>query len=381
MWHVPIFRASVQQISQTLSLIFLFRKRHFSWLLVLNQANCAFSSESVQKNTGNIVPTMVEESVKPNINHGLLLYHNQYSFYSQKVVMALHEKNLLFESRLIDLTKSEQYEHWFLQINSRGEVPVLQDSGKIIPDSGRIIDYLEDNFSNGDTPRLIPMDQGPQVRQKIIYFRNLIENLNGNVLTVGSLLHPEVVTGSRKIPFIGPVCNQLLNAENSSAANLRKVAEENPESKDILLEKAANQEAKHEKLLNKDEFMKILMVTDNMFDEVEKELSQHTGDIKNWWLCTDRFTVADIALTILLERLNQIGLENRFWANGVRPHVEEYYRRVQERESYKNTIPTTFMFIKTVFISQAPLIIGVSIAAVVAVIVGGWFVVKKIIYK
>lgn len=63
--------------------------------------------------------------------------------------MALHEKNLPFESRVINLASNEQYEPWFLLLNPKGEVPVLQDTGKIIPDSTRIIDYLEDNFSNG----------------------------------------------------------------------------------------------------------------------------------------------------------------------------------------------------------------------------------------
>lgn len=63
--------------------------------------------------------------------------------------MALYEKNLPFESHLINLVKEAQYEPWFLKLNPRGEVPVLQDTGKIIPDSVRIIDYLEDNFSNG----------------------------------------------------------------------------------------------------------------------------------------------------------------------------------------------------------------------------------------
>lgn len=64
--------------------------------------------------------------------------------------MALHEKSLPFESHLIDIVKGVQYEPWFLQINPSGEVPVLQDTGKVIPDSNRIIDYLEDNFSNGE---------------------------------------------------------------------------------------------------------------------------------------------------------------------------------------------------------------------------------------
>lgn len=63
--------------------------------------------------------------------------------------MALYEKNLPFESQVVNIQKGEQYESWFLKLNPRGEVPVLQDTGKIIPDSARIIDYLEDNFSNG----------------------------------------------------------------------------------------------------------------------------------------------------------------------------------------------------------------------------------------
>lgn len=64
--------------------------------------------------------------------------------------MALHEKRLNFESIIVNIMKGAQYERWFLRVNPRGEVPVLQDDAKIIPDSNRIIDYLEDNFSNGE---------------------------------------------------------------------------------------------------------------------------------------------------------------------------------------------------------------------------------------
>lgn len=63
--------------------------------------------------------------------------------------MALHEKNIPFTLKLVDVTKEEQYEPWFLKINPMGSVPVLKDGIKYIPDSKRIIGYLEDNFSNG----------------------------------------------------------------------------------------------------------------------------------------------------------------------------------------------------------------------------------------
>lgn len=63
--------------------------------------------------------------------------------------MAMIEKKLPYKLHEVDITKGEQYQPWFLEINPRGEVPVLVDGVKTIPDSARIIDYLEDNFSNG----------------------------------------------------------------------------------------------------------------------------------------------------------------------------------------------------------------------------------------
>lgn len=63
--------------------------------------------------------------------------------------MALYEKRVPFKSRVVSLPTREQYEPWFLRLNPSGEVPVLTDGVKIIPDSVRIVEYLEDNFSNG----------------------------------------------------------------------------------------------------------------------------------------------------------------------------------------------------------------------------------------
>ncbi|KAH1010467.1 hypothetical protein HUJ05_004756 [Dendroctonus ponderosae] len=349
--------ASLEKITRTLPLILLLRQPDFSVSCSNKQAYCdrdKGSEENCWKTHSQVAEySTAGEMAAPK---GLLLYYNEYSFYSQKVVLALHEKKLPFETHDIDLN-GEQYKPWFLQINPRGEVPVLQDSGKIIPDSARIIDYLEDNFSNGHSPRLIPMDQGGEVRQKITYFRGIIDKINGNVLTIGSLLHPELATGSKKVPFIGPVRKQLVNADKDSAKNLRKYAEDNPGAREMLLEKAENQEKKHEKMLNKEEFVAILKEADKLFDEVEAQLAQH-ADKTNWWLCTDEFTVADVSLTILLVRVNQIGMEPYFWTNGKRPHVEQYFMRVQERDSYKKTIPTAFSLVKTVFKTQMPLIIG-----------------------
>lgn len=90
--------------------------------------------------------------------------------------------------------------------------------------------------------------------------------------------------------------------------------------------------------------------------------------------------MADIALTILLERLNQLGYESRFWKDGKRPNIEKYYARVKQRDSYKKTIPTTLFHVKMFLITyQKPLIIGlgIGVAAAIAIIIGGIYLSTK----
>ncbi|XP_066991991.2 ganglioside-induced differentiation-associated protein 1 [Anabrus simplex] len=319
-------------------------------------------------------PEVSQTSTDNGKGNGLLLYYHQYSFYSQKVVMALHEKKLPFKSHIVNLTKGEQFQPWFLQINPRGEVPVLKDGFKVIPDSSRILEYLEDNFSNGDAPRLIPLDQGPEVKQKVLHFRTIIDQLPTGVITMGSFFHPEFCQNP-KPPFIRPVIKLLQAAEINSSANLRKHAENNREFRDVLLQKAKIQDVRHEKLLIKEEFKKVLDQVSSVLGEVEDELASHKeGD---WWLCSDRFTVADIALTILLDRLYRLGLDNYFWGSGKKPHVSNYYRRVQLRDSFKKAVPSTLFHLKTLFQMQTPLIIGIGVVAALAVILGGIFYFKK----
>lgn len=68
--------------------------------------------------------------------------------YSQ-ILIALYEKQIPFHAQIVDVTKGEQYSPWFLELNPRGEVPVLQNGVQIIPESSRILSYLEDHFNDG----------------------------------------------------------------------------------------------------------------------------------------------------------------------------------------------------------------------------------------
>lgn len=65
-------------------------------------------------------------------------------------------------------------------------------------------------------------------------------------------------------------------AERNSSKMLREYAMKYEESREMLLQKAAEQDKKHTKIINLDEYMSLLVQVDNVLTEVEEELTKHT---------------------------------------------------------------------------------------------------------
>lgn len=67
------------------------------------------------------------------------------------------------------------------------------------------------------------MDQGPEIRQKVTRFRNVIEQIPDYIITAGSCVHSELV-GKPKFPFLGPVRTAFISKFNicldSSSLNI-----------------------------------------------------------------------------------------------------------------------------------------------------------------
>jgi glutathione S-transferase len=76
----------------------------------------------------------------------LRLYHAWASTCSQKVRLALAEKQLAYDGVVLNLRRFEQLAPDFLAINPEGVVPVLVHDGFILRESTIINDYLEDAF-------------------------------------------------------------------------------------------------------------------------------------------------------------------------------------------------------------------------------------------
>lgn len=83
------------------------------------------------------------------------LYHGLASTCSKKVRIALYEKGVAFESRLLDLQNFEQHEPSYLAINPNGVVPALVHDGRPVIESSIIAQYVDDAFEG---PRLTPAD-------------------------------------------------------------------------------------------------------------------------------------------------------------------------------------------------------------------------------
>lgn len=81
------------------------------------------------------------------------LYHGLASTCSKKVRIALYEKGVPFESRLLDLQAFEQHDPAYLAINPNGVVPALVHDGRAIHESSVIVEYVDDAF---DGPSLSP---------------------------------------------------------------------------------------------------------------------------------------------------------------------------------------------------------------------------------
>nr|XP_045625245.1 ganglioside-induced differentiation-associated protein 1-like [Procambarus clarkii] len=280
--------------------------------------------------------TMTSQDTNTNGNGNTLkLYYWYTSFYSQRVLMALYEKRVPFKTQIVSLLAEEQYEPWFLKLNPRAEVPVLTDGVKVIPDSIRIIEYLEDNFSNGQFGQLTPKEKGSEESKNIQRFRDLLETLPIPALTFGTAIHPELVDNP-KPPFTPLLLKRMKETAKTRHVIIREHAEKTPEFQEALMEKAAA--AEHGSLnLNKtrEEMDEVLQEFDSVLQKVEDELSSHTEGKSSWWLCGELFSIADIDLAILLNRLNCLGYERRFWAEEKRPLLEAYWYKIQKRDSFK----------------------------------------------
>ncbi|HYC55297.1 MAG TPA: glutathione S-transferase family protein [Candidatus Binatia bacterium] len=86
--------------------------------------------------------------------------------FGKKVRIVLAEKELSFDTVVVDLAKSQQRGEEFRRLNPFGKVPVLVDEGSVVYESTIINEYLNDEYPHD--PELLPEDSGERARVRLL---------------------------------------------------------------------------------------------------------------------------------------------------------------------------------------------------------------------
>uniref|UniRef100_A0A1L8DAM9 Putative ganglioside-induced differentiation-associated protein 1 n=1 Tax=Nyssomyia neivai TaxID=330878 RepID=A0A1L8DAM9_9DIPT len=273
----------------------------------------------------------------------VLFYHSQ-SFYSQKVLLVLYEKNINFLTYEVNVAAGEQYMPWFLDLNPKGEVPVLKVGTLVVPESSQIINYVERNFQQEPHRKILPRDLTPEQEKKIVRLSNLISKIPIGTISMGSFIHVDF-SPNPKPPFIAPVRRALITSDHGMSEQLKCFAKDNPSYAEMLLRKSDFYARKRDLVCKREDYMKLLERIDAILNEVEDELQSH--DDPSWWLCSQHFTIVDCCLAILLYRLYALGLEDHLW--GKKAHTVQYFSRLYARESFLHAIPSRISTLRTMW--------------------------------
>ncbi len=225
----------------------------------------------------------------------LVLYHNPISTCSQKVRLALAEKNLPFESRVIDWSLQDHLSDWYLRLNPNGVVPTLVHDGEPVIDSSVICEYLDEVFPD---PPIGPRDALGRARMRA-WMR----------------YSEEVPTPAIRVPSFNKLFARGLKAmPQESFASL---TERLPLRKHFYRE------------MGPEGFSP--QATEAAMEKLSKCLRRMADALEKTDFLLGDYSIADILIIPTIVRLEDLGL-SEMWAD--LPQIAAWFARVQARPSF-----------------------------------------------
>ena len=230
----------------------------------------------------------------------LVLYNAPHSTCSQKVRLCLAEKELPFEEIKLDLGAGKDHlKPDYLKLNPNGVVPTLVDDGQPIIDSSVICEYLDERYPD---LRLTPDDLVERARMRA--WMRFLEEVPTAAVRVPSF-------NMAFLPRFAGLDNDSFLAEQADIRPLRKHFYRRMGPTGF---KKADVEASLEQL-------------GNTWARMERALAEGP------WLLGARYSLADIVVTPLIDRMWDLGYAG-LWETK-HPRVAEWYERIRARPAYQ----------------------------------------------
>ncbi len=232
----------------------------------------------------------------------LALYHNDMSLCAQKVRVCLAEKGLQWENRHLVLRAAEHQQPWYLKLNRRAVVPTLIDGDKVVPELNVILEYLDETYPD---PALAPKDPYGRAGMRL-WTKQLDEDVHdasAAILSFGiAFRHQYLERGELGKKMLEAIPNVFKRERR------RDVVENGTGSKHFIIA------------------VKRMVL---LLDEMEEALA-----VQQWLACDD-YTLADVAFTPYLARLEHLNILGMI---GERHRVADWYWRCKARPSFHEAI-------------------------------------------
>jgi glutathione S-transferase len=228
----------------------------------------------------------------------LTLYHGRTSVCSVKARLALAEKGVVWDSKLLTL-RGDQFDPAYMRLNPNAVVPTFVHDGRVIIESTVIMHYVDEAFPG---PALAPAEAAARAQMR------MIEKL------MDEYVHVSCMT---------------LTFATANRGHLLKLT---PQEMEEELAKAPDPKRSE---------IKRQVVTHGLDAPLVKDALRHHAKLfammdatltAGPWLAGPAWSLADAAATPYIWRLDKLKLA-KLWEN--RPAIAAWYERVRGRPSFK----------------------------------------------
>lgn len=230
----------------------------------------------------------------------LTLYHAPTGVCAQKVRVGLAEIGLDYESVLLDLQKGDQFEPDYLKLNPDAVVPTLIDDGRVLVESGLILEYLDREYNSG---RLMPKGRGPGAIARHWLLRGLAIHAAINTMSFSTAYRAKILatkTPEEIAAMVAKFPDPVMGAKR----------------RDLI-----------ENGLASAYVGQALMYLRRTLMDMSAAL------LRGPWIDGDVMGISDISLVAYLDRLDRLGM-NGFWSED-RPEIGRWLGAMRARPSYE----------------------------------------------